>query len=187
MLIFLGSPKSNAHALCFATVSDMEPFAEKPIDNVASISFCTELRTNGGVSGDGSHNSIQFVTVEKLQKPPRLSNCRNRPPVIVCNALTSELRYADVNYRGITLFPTICKVYEMVQLKDLKHMPYKMIFSLIFSLDFQRERAALRHHLSFLNQSTPCLKGVTKYPVAFLMYVKHLTLFGLIVCYFTAG
>ena len=32
-------------------------------------------------------------------------------------------------------------------------MPNKIIFSLIFSLDFKREWAALRHHLLFLNQS----------------------------------
>ena len=29
----------------------MEPFAEKPIDNLASISFCTELQANRGESG----------------------------------------------------------------------------------------------------------------------------------------
>ena len=57
----------------------MEPFAENPIDNLASTSFCTELEANGGVSGDVSHkfNSIRHgpeaaetVTVEKLQKSP---------------------------------------------------------------------------------------------------------------------
>ena len=36
-------------------------------DNLAFISFCTELEANRGVSGDASRNSIQFVTVEKLQ------------------------------------------------------------------------------------------------------------------------
>ena len=56
----------------------MEPFAEKPIDSLTSISFVrTELKANRGVSGGVSHkfNAIrhdretaEIVTVEKLQK-----------------------------------------------------------------------------------------------------------------------
>ena len=72
----------------------MKLFAEKPIDNVASISFCTELEANRGVSGGASHISIQFVTVEKLQKPPTDH---------LCNDLTSALRYAEVNKSSDTL------------------------------------------------------------------------------------
>ena len=41
------------------------------------------------MSWGASHNSVQFVTVEKLQKSPTDH---------LCNALTSALRYADVNY-----------------------------------------------------------------------------------------
>ena len=33
----------------------LEPFAEKPIDNLTSISFCTDLEANRGVSGAASH------------------------------------------------------------------------------------------------------------------------------------
>ena len=47
----------------------MEPFAEKPIRIWPLFHFvCTELEANRGVSGSASHNSMQFVTVEKLQK-----------------------------------------------------------------------------------------------------------------------
>ena len=46
----------------------MKPFEETPIDNLASISFCTELGANRDVSGSASHNSIQLVTAEKLRK-----------------------------------------------------------------------------------------------------------------------
>ena len=58
----------------------MEPFPEKPIDNVASTSICTrrtELEANGGVSGGASHkfNAIrhgretaEITKVEKLHK-----------------------------------------------------------------------------------------------------------------------
>ena len=108
-LFFLGSPKSNAHALRFVTVFapleqwrnptacetepvyfnatkdrlrsgrlTKEPFAEKPTDNLASISFCTELEANRDVSGGATHNSVQFVTVKKLQRSLESRNCRNR-------------------------------------------------------------------------------------------------------------
>ena len=50
----------------------MESFAEKPIDNLASTSFCTELEMNRRkyLAPDASCSSVQFVTVEKLQKSP---------------------------------------------------------------------------------------------------------------------
>ena len=65
----------------------MEPFAEKPIDNVASISFrMFRAEANGGMSGGASHkfNAIrhsretaEIVKVQKLQKSSRLRNWRN--------------------------------------------------------------------------------------------------------------
>ena len=46
-------------------------------------------------------NSMQFVTVEKLQKSPKSRNCRNHESretaQIVCNALTSAHSCAEVN------------------------------------------------------------------------------------------
>ena len=72
----------------------MEPFAEKPMDNLASISFCTELEANRGVSGSASHNSIQFNTVEKLRKS------------LYAMLKTSALHYAEVNnYNVLPLGP----------------------------------------------------------------------------------
>ena len=72
----------------------MEPFAEKPIDNVASTSFCTELvrgewRRVWGASYKFNSNrhgreTAETAKVEKLQKSP--TNHR-----IQC--LTSVLRY----------------------------------------------------------------------------------------------
>ena len=47
----------------------LEPFAEKPIDNLTSISFCTKLESNRGMSG--VHHTIQFNS-------SRSRNCRNR-------------------------------------------------------------------------------------------------------------
>ena len=74
----------------------MEPFSEKPIDNLTSILFCTKLEANRGVSGGASHDTIQFNSSQSR-------NCRNHhgreTAEIVCNALTSVLRYAEVNKR----------------------------------------------------------------------------------------
>ena len=50
-------------------------------------------------------NSMQFVTVEKLQKSPKSGNCRNHESretaQIVCNALTSAHACAEVNKQKI--------------------------------------------------------------------------------------
>ena len=76
----------------------MGPFAENPIDHVASISFCTYLVRGEWrrVRGVRHTNSMQFVTVEKLQKSRKSRNCRNchgrEIAEIVCNALTSAQR-----------------------------------------------------------------------------------------------
>ena len=71
--------RKRAHRISSHTRLTMEPFPEKPIDKVASTSICvrTELEANGGVSGVRHTNSMQFVTVEKLQKSPKSRNCRN--------------------------------------------------------------------------------------------------------------
>ena len=55
---------------------------------LSSISFCTELEANGGMSG--VRHTIQLVKVEKLQKSPTDH---------LCNALTSALCHAEVNRR----------------------------------------------------------------------------------------
>ena len=98
---------------CFDELSTrltMEPFAEKPIDNLASVSFSTELSQRRIEACLGVRHTIQFnsspsrncrnregretaeiVTVEKLQKSSRSRNCRNRhgreTAEIVCDAL----------------------------------------------------------------------------------------------------
>ena len=76
------------NGLCFCRLT-MEHFVEKPINNLAFVSFCTKLEVSRGMAGGASHNSIQFVTVEKLQKSPN-DNC-------LCSSFTSALRYAEIN------------------------------------------------------------------------------------------
>ena len=68
----------------------MESFAEKPIEIWPLLHFVrTELEANRGVSGGGSHNSMQFVMVKKLQKLSWSRNCRNR---MQCFNLGASLR-----------------------------------------------------------------------------------------------
>ena len=43
------------------------------------------------------------------------------------------------NYRGITLFPTLCKIYEMILLNRLENSRWTKATFLNFNLDFLRE------------------------------------------------
>ena len=56
----------------------LELFAEKPIHNLASISFCTyRVRGKQRRTWVRHTNSMQFVMVEELQKSDKSRNCRN--------------------------------------------------------------------------------------------------------------
>ena len=69
----------------------------------------------------------------------------------------------------------------MVLLKRLETYALQNNFSLIFSLDFKRELVGCTEASFITLESITCLKGLAKYLVAFLVYAKHLTLFGLMV------
>ena len=96
----------------------MEPFVEKPIDDVASISFCTyRVEANGGVSGGASHkfNAIrhsqetaEIAEVQKLQKSSRWRNCKNRMQCFNLGAAIIFLylkkhTYGDINKLNISI------------------------------------------------------------------------------------
>ena len=49
----------------------LEPFAEKPIVDLASVSFCAESEANRGCLGCATHFNSSWSR-----------NCRNRPPII---------------------------------------------------------------------------------------------------------
>ena len=97
----------------------MEPFAEKPIDNLASISFCTyrvrdELEANRGVSGSASQEfsairhsreTAEIEKVQKLQKSSRSRNCRNRMQCFNLGAAQAPRLITELwGMHGITLF-----------------------------------------------------------------------------------
>ena len=100
----------------------MEPFVEKPIDNLASISFCT-YRVRGECRRVwGCVTQIQLSS-------SRSRNCRNRPSIIVCNALTSALRYAEVK--------KIFKIQELnAILREPKNEPFSSEIYYVKGLNF---------------------------------------------------
>ena len=61
------------------------------------------------------------------------------------------------NYRGITLFPTLCKIYEMVLLNRLqKHAAQKGLFS-DMQFDFKEDVLnVLKRHLLSWKKSITC-------------------------------
>ena len=73
-------------------------------------------------------NSMQFVTVEKLQKSPKSRNCRNHQSretaQIVCNALTSahacaEVKKNDLNFAAAGKRSN--RLAETVQMSNFRH------------------------------------------------------------------
>ena len=68
---------------------------------------------NRGMSGGASHNSIQFVTIEKLQESPT---------VYLCNALTSaQVLHKDIlNY--FIIF-SLCYHRFLIVIKNLTVIP----------------------------------------------------------------
>ena len=71
------------------------------------------------------------------------------------------------NYRGITLFPTLCKI-DLITLQRIKASFLKC------SLAFRRVWVAPKHLSLFLKQLLTCLSAVARCSAAFLMFVKPL-------------
>ena len=81
------------------------------------------------------------------------------------------------NYRGITLFPTLCKIYEMVLLNILENFSKQ---SRLFSnLQFGFQEGVERTEASFIILESICLREEAKFLAASLMSVKLLIQFGL--------
>ena len=53
------------------------------------------------------------------------------------------------NYRGITLFPTLCKIFEMVLLKRLEKFTEHMGLFQILNLGSKKGSVAWKPHLLF--------------------------------------
>ena len=87
------------------------------------------------------------------------------------------------NYWGITLFPTLCKIYEMVLLNRLEKYAERRGFFRICNLVFRKVSDVSRPPSLYSRQSIICLNEEVKSSAAFLMFAKHLTRFGLTGCF----
>ena len=83
------------------------------------------------------------------------------------------------NYRGITLFPTLCKIYEMILLNRLEKYAAQIGFFSEIQFGFQEGVVAMKHPLLFLRQLITCWSVVAKFSAVFSMFTKLLTQSGL--------
>ena len=81
-------------------------------------------------------------------------------------------------YRGITIFPTLCKVCELILLRRLERFANENNFFLIFSSASKRVLVVLRPHLPSWKLLIVILNVEAKFLAVFLTSVKDLTLFG---------
>ena len=85
------------------------------------------------------------------------------------------------NYRDITLFPTLCKIYELILLNRLEKYAAQMGLFQKDNLVFKREWVAMKHPSLFLRQLITCWSVVAKFSAVFSMFAKPLTQSGLTV------
>ena len=83
------------------------------------------------------------------------------------------------NNRGITMFPTLCKIYEIILLNRLEVFAKQKGFFSEMQFGFQEGVGCTEASFTILKQLIICLNGVVKFSVAFLMFVKLLTRYGL--------
>ena len=85
------------------------------------------------------------------------------------------------NYGGITMFPTLCKIYEMILLSRLKVFAKQKGFFSEMQFGFQEDIGCIEASFTILETINHILG--CKFSVAFLMFVKLLTRYGLTACY----
>ena len=76
------------------------------------------------------------------------------------------------NYRGKTLSPTLCKIYEMILLNRLDNFAAHKGFFSEMQVGFQEGVGCTE--ASFLKHLITCLIVVARFPAAFLMFGKPL-------------
>ena len=82
----------------------MEPFAEKPIDHLASTSICTELVRGEWRYVWGALHKFNSIRHGREQcrncygrETAEMAHTNPGTQIIICNAVTLALRYAKVN------------------------------------------------------------------------------------------
>ena len=84
------------------------------------------------------------------------------------------------NYRGITMFPTFCKIYEMILLSRLEDFAKETGFFSEMQFGFQEGTGCIEASFTILETIN---HEDVKFSVTFLMFVKLLTRYGLTACY----
>ena len=90
------------------------------------------------------------------------------------------------NYRGITVFPVIIKVFEVILFRRLENFAKKAIFP-TFSLAFLPVLAVQRLPSLLWRPLTILRKGREKFLPVPWMYAKHLTQCGLMDCFINSS
>ena len=80
------------------------------------------------------------------------------------------------------MFPTLTKIYDMVLLDRSEKLAGESAYFSNLQFGFQEGVGCLEASFTIL-ESIICLKGVTNFLHAFLMFAKPLILFGLTGCY----
>ena len=87
------------------------------------------------------------------------------------------------NYTSITMFPTLCKIYEKILLSRLEVFAKQKGFFSEMQFGFQEGKGCIEASFTILETIICCLNGDVTFSVAFLMFVKLLTRYGLTACY----
>ena len=85
------------------------------------------------------------------------------------------------NYRGITLFPNLCKIFEMVLLKRLENFAEQMGLFSNMQFGFKEGVGCTEASFTILESITICLSLVTKFLVVFLTFARLSIQYGLMV------
>ena len=86
------------------------------------------------------------------------------------------------NYGGITVFPTLCKVYKIILLSRLEAFAKQRGFYSEMQFGFQGGVGCFEASFVIL-ETIICWNGEAKFSVAFLTFIKPSALCGLMVCY----
>ena len=81
------------------------------------------------------------------------------------------------------MFPTLCKIYEMILLSRLEVSAKQKGFFSEMQFRLQEGIGCIEACFTILETINPMLDGDVEFLVAFFMFVKLLTRYGLTACY----
>ena len=87
------------------------------------------------------------------------------------------------NYRGITLFLTLCKIYELILLNRLEKFAARKGYFSELQFGFSEGVGCIEASFTILETINHMLERVVKFLAVFLTFGKHSILFGLTGCF----